>query len=205
VIRKSTKLWALALIMALVFIACGGGDDPEPAAESPAAEESSSDPAATTSTPEQYVTNLCTQLGSWITALQEGQQTVTESIQPGNIQSGIDALRAFFDSAVTATENLVAGIQSVGPPDVEGGEEISAEFTAQFEEAKAALEDARAQVDSLPADDPQAFQDAANDLSLTIQSQLNAVGDALSTLSQPELDQEATTNAACQQLQSAGS
>ena len=107
--------------------------------------------------------------------------------------------------AVTATEDLVAGIQAVGPPDVEGGEEIAAEFSARFEEAQTALQNARTEVDNLPADDPQAFQDAANDLSLTIQSQLNAVGDALSTLSQAELDQEATTNAACQQLQTAGS
>lgn len=192
------------MVVVLSFAACGGGDDPEPAAEE-TTEAPAETPAADTASAEEFVTTLCTEMGNWIAALQEGQQTVTESVQPGNIQSGIDALAAFFDSAVAATEDLIAGIEGAGVPDVEGGAEIQAEFIARFEEAKTALESARSQVDSLPADDPQAFQDAAGDLSTTIQSQLSAVGTALSTLSQPELDEEASTNTACTSLQSAGS
>ena len=200
-------MWALAMVVVLSFAACGGDDDPEPAAEGTeeTTEAPAESPAADTASAEEFVTTLCTEMGDWIAALQEGQQTVTESVQPGNIQSGIDALAAFFDSAVAATEDLIAGIEGAGVPDVEGGAEIQAEFIARFEEAKTALESARSQVDSLPADDPQAFQDAASDLSTTIQSQLSAVGTALSTLSQPELDAEATTNTACTSLQSAGS
>ena len=203
-IRKTTRFWAVATIVALVFVGCGGGDDPEPAAESTEATTESTEPAADTASAEEFVSSLCTEMGDWIASLQEGQQTVTESVQPGDIQSGIDALTAFFDSAVTATEELILGIEEAGVPDVDGGAEIQEEFIARFTEAKTALESARDQVATLPANDPQAFQDAAGDLSTTIQSQLTAVGDALSTLSQPELDQEAATNEACTALQSAG-
>jgi hypothetical protein len=205
VIRKTTRFWAIATIVALVFVGCGGGDDPEPSAESTDTQTEETDaPTTDTASAEEFVTALCTEMGNWIASLQEGQTTVTESVEPGNIQSGIDALAAFFDSAVTATEDLIAGIEAAGVPDVDGGEEIQQEFIDRFTEAKTALESARDQVDALPADDPQAFQDAAGDLSTTIQAQLSAVGDALSTLSQPELDQEAASNTACTSLQSAG-
>ena len=206
VTRKSTRLWALALIMVFAFIACGGGDDPEPAAEEPteASEAPAESPAAETATAEEFVSTLCTSMGDWVTNLQEGQSEVQANVEPGNIQSGIDALTTFFDSAVSATDELIASIEGAGVPDIDGGEEIQQELLTKFGEAKAALESARDQVASLPSDDPQAFADAAQDLGTTIQTQLSSIGDALSALSQADLDAAAAADPACSSLSSAG-
>ncbi|MDQ4095084.1 MAG: hypothetical protein M3174_02615 [Actinomycetota bacterium] len=192
---RALRGWAIALASVLVFAACdGGGETTNEAASTPAAETSS--PATTSA--EEYVSTLCTEMQNWLTRLQEGQAQVQESVQPGSSpQDGQQALAAFFDSAIAATDQLVTAVQNAGVPDVEGGEQISEELTSRFEEARAALESARAQVDQLPVDDPEAFRAAAEDLGASIQSQLEAIGQALSTLSQPELDQAASTDPTC--------
>ena len=197
---KSTKLWALAMLFVLVFAACGGDDGETPEGESPAEE-----PAAEEVSAEEFVSTLCTEMQNWITSLQEGQAEVQANVEPGNAESGKQALAAFFDGAIEATDSLVAAIEDAGTPGVDGGPEVQQELITKFQEARDALQGARDQVDSLPTDDPQAFADAAESLGQTIQTQLSAIGDALSTLSQAELDEAAQTEPACTALTTAGS
>lgn len=202
---RRSPLVALVLVLALAFAACGGDDEetPESTASTPATESSS--PAAGTVSAEEYVSTLCTEMQNWLTKLQEGQAEVQATVQPGAPpEEGQAALATFFDGAVTATEELVTAIQGAGSPDVSGGEEIASELVAKFEEAQTALSDARAQVDSLPVDDRQAFAQAATKLGTTIQTQLQAIGTALSSLSQPELDAAAAEDPACMQLSPTG-
>lgn len=201
---KSTRFWALALVLVLVFTACGGDDG---GGDTEAAPETSQTTSASPSTvgAQEYVATLCTEMQNWLTKLQEGQTQVQETVQPGaDPADGQAALATFFDGAVTATDELITAIEDAGVPDVEGGETISQDILAKFQDAKAALESARAQVDSLPTNDPQAFADAAQELGTTIQSQLQSIGDALSTLSQPELDQAAAQEPACTSLSPTG-
>ncbi|MDQ4144800.1 MAG: hypothetical protein M3198_13880 [Actinomycetota bacterium] len=203
---RRSKIAALAMALVFVLGACGGDDEEEipTTTESTPATESSS-PAASTVSAQEYVSTLCTEMQNWLTALQEGQAEVQETVQPGaEPAEGQAALATFFDGAITATQDLVTAIQEAGVPDVEGGEEISADLLGKFEEAQAALEDARAQVDTLPVDDRTAFAEAATQLGTTIQTQLQAIGDALSSLSQPELDEAAAADPACTQLSPTG-
>ncbi len=197
---KSTKLWALAFVLVLVFAACGG-DDGEDTDAPEASETTSAAPASA----QEYVSTLCTEMQNWLTKLQEGQAQVQQTVQPGaSPAEGQAALATFFDSAVTATDELITAIESAGVPDVEGGEEISQDIVAKFEDAKAALESARAQVDMLPTDDRQAFARASQELGATVQTQLESIGDALSSLSQPELDEAAAQEPACTALSPTG-
>ena len=198
---KSTKLWALAFVLILVFAACGGdnGEDTDEAA--PEATETTSAPVSA----QEYVSTLCTEMQNWLTKLQEGQAQVQQTVQPGaDPAEGQAALATFFDGAVTATDELITAIEGAGVPDVEGGEEISQDILTKFQDAKAALESARAQVDTLPTDDRKAFASAAQDLGATVQSQLQSIGDALSSLSQPELDEAAAQEPACTSLSPTG-
>ena len=199
---KSTKLWALASVLVLVFVACGGDDGDEEAA--PEASETTSASPSTVGA-QEYVSTLCTEMQNWLTKLQEGQTQVQQTVQPGaDPAEGQAALATFFDSAVTATEELITAIEDAGVPDVEGGEAISQDILTKFQDAKEALESARAQVDTLPTDDPQAFGRAAQELGTAVQSQLESIGDALSTLSQPELDEAAAQEPACTSLSPTG-
>lgn len=192
---KSTKLWALAMLFVLAFSACGGSDSGTPTGDA-----TTEDPAATEVTAQEFVSTLCTEMQNWITSLQEGQAEVQANVEPGNAESGKQALATFFDGAIEATNGLVAAIENSGTPGVDGGAEVQQELVSKFQEARDALQSARDQVDSLPTDDPQAFADAAEALGQTIQTQLSAIGDALSTLSQAELDEAAQTEPACTAL-----
>ncbi|HYN37574.1 MAG TPA: hypothetical protein VEV82_11455 [Actinomycetota bacterium] len=195
---KSTKLWALAMLFVLAFAACGS-DSETPTEDAPA-----EDPAAEEVTAQEFVSTLCTEMQNWITSLQEGQAEVQANVEPGNAESGKQALAAFFDGAIAATDSLVAAIEGAGTPGVDGGAEVQQELVTKFQEARDALQSARDQVDSLPTDDPQAFADAAEALGQTIQTQLSAIGDALSSLSQAELDEAAQTEPACTSLTTTG-
>ena len=183
------------------FIACGE-DEPEPQVQpSPAPAESpttSEGPAPVSA--ETYISSLCSAMQSWITGLQEGQAEVQASVQPGNAESGKQALATFFDGAVADTDTLITTVEAIGTPDVDGGDTIAQELLFRFREAKTALEGARAQVDTLPTDDPQAFSDAATQLGGTIQTQLESIGDALSAVSQPDLDAATNADPTCQAL-----
>jgi hypothetical protein len=198
---KSTKLFALATVVALSFIACGEDEPPEPQVEpSPAPVESptSEGPAAVSA--ETYVSSLCSALQNWITALQEGQAEVQGTVEPGNAESGKQALATFFDGAVADTQTMISTVEAIGTPDVDGGDTIAQELLFRFTEAKTALEGTRAQVDTLPTDNPQAFAAAATELGGAIQTQLESVGDALSTISQPDLDAATNADPTCQSL-----
>ena len=196
------RLCALAIVSLLAFAACNDGETTTTEA-APTTESSS--PATTTSSPEEYVSTLCTEMQTWLTSLQEGQAEIQATVQPGaSTEESQAALASFFDGAVAATEELVTSIQEAGAPDVEGGEEIAEELTSRFEEARTALEEARAEVDALPIDDPEAFRAAADELGASIQAQLQAIGAALSSLSQEELDQAAAADPTCTALSPTG-
>ena len=183
----------------LSFMACGE-DEPTPVVQpSPTPVESATSGPAPVSA-ETYVSSLCTSMQAWITGLQEGQAQVEASVEPGNAESGKQALAVFFDGAVTGTDTLITSVEGIGVPDVEGGDEIAATLVTRFSEAKTALENARSQVDTLPTDDPAAFKTATDELGGTIQTQLQAIGTALSALSQADLDAAANADPACQAL-----
>jgi hypothetical protein len=186
------------MLFVLAFSACGGSDSENSNGDS------SGDPASETATAEEFVSTLCTEMQNWITSLQEGQADVQANVDPGSAESGKEALATFFDAAIEATDKLVASIEDVGVPDVDGGDGVQQQLVTKFQEARDALQSAREQVDSLPTDDPQAFKTAAEALGTTIQAQLSAIGDALSSLSQAELDEAAQTEPACTSLSGTG-
>ena len=196
---RKTKIWPLVAMLAFGFIACdGNGSD---GSQSEATATAEPPPAG----PSEYVATLCTTMTDWLTELQELQAQVQATVQPGAEPADAqEALRTFFDNAITATDDLLGAVEEVGTPAVNGGETIHSEITARFQEVRAALEQGRAEVDDLPIDDRQAFITEAADLRESFQSQLEAIGNALAQLSQPELDAAAAEEPSCTGLSPTG-
>ena len=168
---KRLSMFAALAALALFVGACGGDDD-------------GGDGGGDTVSPESYAADICTAVGDWVTAIQDGAGEITTS---ADASSGVEALQSFLDDAVTETEALISEVEDAGAPDVDGGEEFADQLKAAFGEAKTVLEDARDQAADLPTDDPAAFSTAAADLGTSVQEALGAVGSELSEPSDESL------------------
>ncbi|MGH2754245.1 MAG: hypothetical protein ACRDLB_07395 [Actinomycetota bacterium] len=173
---KRMHLVSAAVGMAFVAGACGGGD------------------GGSGADPNSYANDICTAVGDWVSAIQEGAASITESNDPA---SGVQALQSFLDNAVSDTENLISEVEAAGAPDVDGGEEFADDLRAAFEEARTVLEQARDDVADLPTDDPTAFGEAASELGASVQEALGAVGDELQEPEAEELGAAFEEEEAC--------
>jgi hypothetical protein len=101
---------------------------------------------------------------------------------------------------LAATDTLISSLDAAGTPDVADGDQIRSTLSDSFEQARAALEDARNQIDALSVDDPQAFAAELTNIGTAIQTSMNGITGSLSGLSAPELEQAAANEPACQQM-----
>ena len=173
-LSRDKRLSMLAALAALALFvgACGGGDD------------EGGDGGGDTVSPESYAADICTAVGDWVTAIQDGASEITTS---ADASSGVEVLQSFLDDAVTETEALISEVEDAGAPDVDGGEEFADQLRSAFDEAKTVLEGARDDAADLPTDDPAAFSTAAAELGTSVQEALGAVGSELSEPSDESL------------------
>ena len=198
--RKTIKRLTLLVAVVLALGACDGDDSGSTADDASGAR--SSPPGAGAG---EYMSVLCTEMSDWLTQLQELQAQIQISVEPGaDPTEAQDALRTFFDNAITATDQLIGAIHEVGTPAVQGGNSIHEEVLKKFEDVNATLEEARSKVDTLPIEDRQEFVEKTAELRESVQSQLAAIGAALATLSQPDLDAAAAEVQACTGLKPTG-
>ena len=176
-VSRNKRLSMLAAVAALALFvgACGGGDD---------AGDDDGGGGGDTVSAESYAADICTAVGDWVTAIQEGASEITTS---ADASSGVEVLQSFLEDAVTETEALISDVEDAGAPDVDGGEEFADQLRGAFDEAKTVLEDARDQAADLPTDDPAAFSTAAADLGTSVQEALGTVGSELSEPSDESL------------------
>jgi len=176
-VSRNKRLSMLAAVAALALFvgACGGGDD-----DGGGGGEGSDE----TVSAETYAADICTAVGSWVTAIQEGSSEIATS---ADASSGVEALQSFLEDAVNETETLISEVEDAGAPDVDGGEEFADQLRSAFDEAKTVLEGARDDAADLPTDDPAAFSTAAAELGTSVQEALGAVGTELSEPSDESL------------------
>jgi len=172
--RNRYYLAAAAALMALSAGACGGGGDGVD--------------------PDDYASDICTAVGDWVSAIQDGASEITTTEDPS---SGVEAIQSFLDDAVSETDTLISEVEDAGAPDVEGGEEFADQLVSAFGEAKTVLEDTRDQAADLPTDDPAAFSEAATELGGSVQEALGTVGSELSEPEAEELSAAFEENEAC--------
>jgi hypothetical protein len=137
---------------------------------------------------EEYVASVCTEVGGWVEEVQARSDRLGKDVAGLTANDARrDLLAVYFDDLIAVTDDHLAGMRNAGVPDVDAGQSIADAFVGVFEDAKAALQDARAKVDELPTDDPAAFAAAAGELGNSIESALTEVGGSLQGLDSPEL------------------
>jgi hypothetical protein len=190
-----TKRYALAILIPLVLAGCGddgggnGGGD------------GSGDGSGNTVSASDYASTVCTSVQTWLTALQESATAVgSDVVAAGSPEEAQTVLAEYLDGVIADTDALIASVEDAGIPDVEGGEAVAGEILGAFEQARTVFEDARAQVDELPIDDPAAFAAATSELGTSIQTASVGIGQSISGLEQEELSQAFTDEPACSAL-----
>jgi hypothetical protein len=161
------RLPILSLVGAVALAAgCGGGEDTQEGIP-----------------PADWAQSVCGALSDWQTSLQDQSQGLTsEVLEARSPQAAKEQISAFLDEVIAETETMIGIVRATGQPAVDEGGQIVEDFNNGLERMRSAFEDAATQVESVPTDDPQAFQEELTEIGEDLQTQGQAIGDTLSKI-----------------------
>ena len=170
--RKAARIVG-ASVVTLGLVACGTGDG------------DGDDDAVPVQT---YAQRLCANMQSYVDEWATLSADYAGELDPAaELDEQRDALLAFLDDVIAATDRLIAGVERAGVPDIDSADEIVAAIEQAFAEARDVLVEARAKAAAISVDDPQRFANELNDIGETIQASLGEIGSSMETIDAPEL------------------
>ncbi|MDQ3956572.1 MAG: hypothetical protein M3285_13600 [Actinomycetota bacterium] len=177
--RTPVRRATLSVIVGALFLgSCGGGG----------------------TSADEWATDVCNGLKDFVSEISETQADVQAAVSPESTpEQGRELLNTTFDSMIESTDSLIGKIEAAGTPDIEGGEDIQNSLISGLEDMKTALEDAQPRIDALP-DDPTEFKTEAAEIGSDLQTELQGIGDTLSAMDAPELEEETQDVEACQDV-----
>jgi phage-related minor tail protein len=126
--QRALALPLVSLVMLLSLVAAGcGGDD--------------------TSDAEPWATDVCTELDTWATSV---STTIRNVMSKGTSVTSAD-LRAAATQASSATSDLVDGLQDIGPPDTDSGDEAQQQVNQLADQLRQHSDEVRSEVESAPS------------------------------------------------------
>lgn len=182
VLRARLGLAAVLALGSLGFVACGGDDSGSAAttgsgsSASTAASSGSSSgtEAASTSAAasngdavavETWAGGVCGSVEEWLRGInQKGTQLGQDVQGVSDLTKGRDLLVQFMEDAVSLTDTMIQGVEDSGAPDIENGEQLSADLVDALQPVRDTFSSAVDTAQALPTDDPDAFSQAATQL-----------------------------------------
>jgi hypothetical protein len=147
---------------------------------------------------EAYVQTLCANMQTYIDEVTSLSTDFAAEIDPAaSLDEQRNAVLSFLDDVLAATDRLIAGVEDAGVPDIDNGQDVVVAIEETFAEARGILEDARAQVETISVDDPQAFAEQLNEIGTTIQTSLGEIGSSLAEIDAPELNAAVSDDRDC--------
>jgi len=186
----------MGVLAALFLAACGGDDGGDTAPEEA--------PAADTVSVDDYASDVCSALSTWVTDIQDRAANITQGINPGDAKAGKERLQEFIGETVTGTDELIASVEEAGIPDTEGGEEAAQQIQSGLGQVRTILEGAQGQIDELPTNDPQAFGKGAQEIGTSLQEATGEAASSIDAANSEELTEAFGNNEECSQYTGAG-
>lgn len=187
------RLPILILLAAAALIAagCGGGGGDGPEGVEPAA----------------WAADVCAALAAWQETLQEQAQSLTQEVlEASGPEDAKDRIAVFLDDVIEDTDAMIGEFDEAGVPAVDQGDELRDDFRAGLDQMRGAFQEAREQVDDVPTDDPQAFQEQLTEIGTSLQSQGETIGQTMQNLDETydadELNQAFEEDEQCREFQS---
>lgn len=179
---------ALAVVVALAVVGCGG----------------SGDGGAEKTTPEQYVSKVCSSVASWQTDLRSTAKDFEDLLGSASASTDLTLMRIqvirFADGIVADTKRMQRRIRAAGEPDVNDGDEIARALNEAMASLVTALENVSMQAEQLPPNDPSRFYNEAGVLGGAISRSASAGLSGLSAIQAPELSEAAAKDANCRKI-----
>ena len=189
----------IATATAVALSACGGSKGTTSGASS------GNGTSGGTVTATAFAHSVCAAILSWQTDIQSRSTDVTTQLGTNpDAAKGKQVLADFIDGIIADTDSMITKLKGAGTPDVDGGSTASTALVTAFEQVKTSLSTVRSDIDSLPTDDPVAFQQAAGTLSTSISTSFNAVATSLQGIKAPALDDAFNADAGCSSVQGQG-
>jgi hypothetical protein len=187
---------AMALLLALSLLAaCSSGDDG--GGGSGGGNDGSGD---TVTAPADYAEGLCTAIADFQTDLDRQSAELQDALVGQGTPSPADmkdTLVTFVSGLSDRTHELIDEVEALGTPDVENGEEVRSNLTGAFETVVAAFDEAEADIEALPTDDPAALVQGFTDVGTKLQEAGTEISTSFGDIQSPELDEAAADVEAC--------
>jgi hypothetical protein len=162
---------------------------------------SSSTQASLTAT--QWANQVCGTITTWVNQLQSSTNIAASRLNGSTQQIKTEFLN-FLGAAAASTNTMISGVQAAGAPSVHNGRPFAQGLVSGLEGIQSAFVQAQNQAQALPADNPMALNNGAQQLIASIQNAGNQVKTSLNSLDQrypsAELDAALKNQAACQSL-----
>lgn len=194
--HRSVARLIIPVLTFSLLVACSndsGGDG-----NGQASAEASDEAAA----PATYADGLCSAIASYQTDLQAENSAFQEQLSggtPGPAETK-DALTSFLGTAADRTEQLIDDVEALGTPDVDNGAEVRSAFVNGFQKVVDLFNAAKADVEKLSIDDPEALAAGFTEAGTKLQEAGTEIGASFDDLSSPELDAAAAEAASCSGL-----
>lgn len=189
------RLPILALLAAAAFAVagCGGG---------------SSTPEGVP--PSDWAQSVCGALADWQASLQEQSQGLSSAVlQAKSPKAAKEQIGVFLNDVIAETDTMIGAVSAAGEPAVDQGGQIVEDFHNGLVRMQSAFKDAASDVQSVPTDDPQAFQQQLTEIGTELQTQGQAIGDTLGQIDEKydaaELNQAFEETPACKDFTAASS
>ncbi len=188
--RRFEFVIASCLVAVFGLAACGG---------SSSSSSSSSSSGAAALPAAEWVARLCTAGLAFDDAVSAAQAAI-QNTTPASLAEAKQQFVSFFDTSITALNQLESKMAGLGTPAVSDGSAAVAKAKVQFDQLKTALTKARTEAEALPTDDQNAFSTGADAIGNEL-SNLKIGDNGTLTFGQADLDNAYKANADCQKLE----
>ena len=155
--------------------------------------------------PADWAQSVCGALSDWQTSLQEQSQGLTsEVLEAKDPEAAKQQISDFLSDVIVETETMIGVVESAGQPAVDEGGAIAGDFQDGLQQMRSAFNDAASDVEAVPTDDPQAFQQQLTQIGQDLQTQGAAIGKTLGEIDEQydadELSQAFDDTPACKEF-----
>jgi hypothetical protein len=188
------RAMAIALL-ALSMAACSSDDGD-------GSEGTSTETAAAAVPVEDYLDGLCTAIVGYqdeLTSLNSDLEAQLSGDVP-TPDAVKDLLVTFLGDAVVATQGLAEEVRSLGPPDVDGGDEIAVTFVNAFEQVEDLFAVSQDDVEALSTGDPAALAEGLQEVAANLETGGEQIASVFDTLPEDDIDVNPEDIESCQGL-----
>jgi hypothetical protein len=146
----------LVVVVALVAAGCGGGGQ---------------------SPQEQWASDVCGAISDW----QSSMTSIASDVSGGISQ---DALSGRVDDAEQATQDLVASLKSIGPPETQAGEQAKSEVDQFADTVNSSVESIKAEADSLTGGGVAGFTEGVANIAAEVNTVVQSAKTTLNNVEQ---------------------